>query len=168
MFYICSHRAIRSIRRLWPSLFAATAVLIMALSGSLSANHGVTNPKVQARVDLMTTQKAALTLLSEMASTRRPFDRSQARAARKSLEKTTSQIPKRFRRPHRDPHSLAKAALWHNWDDFKARAKRANTAVKELNTRSLTGLRRSLPAVIQSCHACHDTYKNPGHEFTTH
>ncbi|MBT8153303.1 cytochrome c [Epibacterium ulvae] len=168
MFYFCSHLAIRSIRRFWPSVFAAAAVLIMALAGGLSANHGISNHKVQARVDLMVAQKAALAVLTEMASTRRPFNRDQARAARKTLKGTTEKIPKRFRRPHRDPHSLAKPAVWHNWDDFTRHAERANAAANGLNTRTLVDLRRSLPALIQSCTACHDEYKEPGHEFTTH
>lgn len=155
-------------RRFWPSLFAAVSVLLMAMAGGLSANHGISNPKVQARLDLMITQKAALALLTDMASNRRPFDKAEARAARKTLTQTTGAIPKRFKRAHRDPHSLAKQAIWLNWDDFKNHAERANTAVDNLNTRSLDGLRRGLPAVIQACHTCHKLYKEPAHEFTTH
>lgn len=168
MFYVGLIAALRSMRRVWPSALSATAILILAFAGQLGANHGVTNPKVQARIDLMTTQKYALSVLSEMASTRRPFDRQEARAARNTLKETTDQIPKRFQRPHRDPHSLAKPEIWPNWDDFKTRARNAHEAANTINIRSLSGLRRSLPALIQACHACHTTYKDAGHEFTTH
>lgn len=168
MFYICSHFSIRSIGRFWPSLCALVAIVLMGLAGGSAANHGVSHPKVRARVDLMTEQKAALTVLTEMAAQRRAFDRTQARTARKKLRRSTDTILKHFKRAHRDPHSLAKEEIWLNWADFKYHAKQAHNAAEDLKTRSLGNLRRSLPALIDSCHACHTRYKKPAHEFTTH
>lgn len=168
MFWNRFHPTFKATNRLWLGALPLACVTVMACVGSLSADHGVSNPAVQARVDLMKLQKNALTVMTDMASGRRSFDRKQLRGAREVLKDTTEAIPKHFYSAQFDLHSLARAEIWSQWDDFTQHAQDAEEAVKALNTRSLAGLRRDLPALIQSCHACHQAYKAPGHEFTTH
>ncbi len=148
--------------------YVAALMLSLGLGNALMADHGVTNKRVKARVELMTSQKGALSVLTDMAAGRRPLDKQQARSARKSLINNTKSIRKAFKRIEMDPHSLARPSLWTNWEDFELRASSAHKAAKNLNTRSMNNLRRSLPAMIQGCHSCHDRYKRHDKGFITH
>ncbi|UWQ53550.1 c-type cytochrome [Leisingera caerulea] len=151
---------------------AALLVVIIALAiGStapVTARDSSHSKHVTKRIALMTSQKAAMDVLTGMTAGRSTFDRSQARAARKQLIRSTGSIRKHFRKPQLDPRSNARPLIWQAWKDFKTRAETAKAAAKDLNTRSLSGLRRTLPGLMQSCLSCHETYRSTPNSFTTH
>lgn len=117
------HRTLRSL----PALL----VLILALVGAqLDAAAPITDKHVKRRVELMTSQKAAITTLADMMAGRMVFNAAKARAARRSLIKSTGDIRKRFKKPRMEPHSHARPLIWQQWEDFETRAERAEDAVR--------------------------------------
>lgn len=150
----------------------ALLVIAMATLGpwatDLAAQAPISDRHVKKRVTLMNTNKAALAILSDMMAGRIVFDSAKARDARKALIQSTKSIPKRFRKARMDPNSHAKPAIWTHWDDFTFRAEAAEDAARQLNTRSLAGLRRTLPNMMQACLSCHQTYRRSPNEFITH
>lgn len=153
------------------NIIAVLAAVITALAAASSlpaAGADRTSKHVTERIALMTSQKAAMDVLTGMMAGRIYFDRSRAQAARRQLIRSTGTIRKRFRKPRLDPRSHARPLIWQAWDDFKARAKTAETAARGLNARSLPGLRQTLPSLMQSCLSCHETYRNMPNTFTTH
>lgn len=149
------------------ALIVVTAALAIGSTAPVTARDN-NSKHVTKRIALMTSQKAAMDVLAGMTAGRSTFDRSQARAARKQLIRSTGSIRKHFRKPQLDPRSNARPLIWHAWKDFKARAETAKAAAKDLNTRSLSGLRRTLPGLMQSCLSCHETYRRTPNSFTTH
>ncbi len=145
--------------------------LVLTLMISAPATTGtphIADKHIQKRIALMNSQKNALTALTDMSAGRIPLDRQNARKTRRFLIATTASIPKRFRKRRFDPNAHARPEIWTNWKDFELRAKRAEAAAKGLKTRSLDGLRRTLPDLIQACHSCHETYRAHVNEFITH
>ncbi|WP_282095158.1 c-type cytochrome [Epibacterium ulvae] len=142
--------------------------LSLVLGSVLMAKVPYENEKIEARVALMNTQKTALSVLTDMASGRRAFNKRQARDAKNTLIETTKDIRPHFKHIEMDAHTLARPNLWTNWEDFELRAKNAQRAAKRLNPRSADTLRQSLPAMIKGCHNCHERYKLQDREFTTH
>ncbi len=138
------------------ALVAATAAL--AQSGQI---RQVTNPAVQARMTTMNGAGAALATLTDMMGARAFFDKRRARAARRALISATGDIPGAFRKRETDPLSHARPEIWLHWRDFKDRAKSARRAARALDTGSLPGLRRTLPALISACLHCHRSYRSP-------
>lgn len=190
LFYICSCFSIRSsaARSAVPPVLQASPrstkrprhlsilVALMLIYGATipspaaaaDTSASVAPRSVQLRITLMNRQKDALDLLTDMAGGRRMFDAKLARAARKTLMKSTRQLPRAFADQLIHPQSHALPGIWYNWADFEARADTANTAAKRLSTRSLNRLRQSLPAMMNSCISCHTRYRARANEFTTH
>lgn len=150
------------------ALLAVITALAIGSTAPVTARDSSTSKHVTNRIALMTSQKAAMDVLTGMMAGRSYFDRNKARAARKQLIRSTGSIRKHFKKPRLDPRSNARPLIWHSWKDFKARAEGAEAAARNLNTRSLTGLRRTLPSLMQSCLSCHETYRNTPNSFTTH
>lgn len=151
------------------TLGLAGIVLAMVFLGAgLQASGQIIDKHVKERVTLMNSQKAALTLLSDMVAGRIIFDTSQAKAARRALINATGTISKRFKKQRMDPNSHARAEIWLQWEDFENRAKTARQSAKQLNSRSLAGLRRTIPAMMQACFSCHETYRRSPNAFVTH
>lgn len=148
-------------------LLALLLGLAAAGTQPVTARDGLSK-HVSQRIALMTSQRAAMEVLTGMTAGRAAFDRKKAREARRQLIRSTGAIPRRFRKPHLDPRSHARPLIWPAWQDFKARAARAEDAARSLNTRSLATLRRSLPGLMQSCLSCHETYRSTPNSFTTH
>ncbi|ATG38226.1 c-type cytochrome [Phaeobacter piscinae] len=160
-------------RQLLIPLFAVlSSLLLMAalllLAGKVEAESPAPNKYVAERIALMSSQKKALQDLTAMTRDYIAFDRSGARAARRALVRSTRRIPRHFRRDVTDLSSHARGGIWTNWADFKRHADDAEKAARALNTRSASGLRRSLPRLISACHNCHQIYRNTPREFTTH
>ncbi|MEP2718795.1 cytochrome c [Pseudophaeobacter sp.] len=156
------------IRQLAASASSLCLCLIL-LSAELSAGSAVfTDKHVQERVTLMQGQKAALTILGEMVAGRRNYDLAAAKAARRSLMASTRKIPKRFSKHRMEPNSHARPEIWTRWQDFTQRAETARLAAKQINAGSLTGLRRSVPAMVQACHSCHQSYRGTPNRAITH
>lgn len=155
--------------RLFKPLACLTLLAALAAgpSAPVTAGDGLSK-HVTRRMALMTSQKAAMDVLTAMMAGRSMFDKDRARSARRQLIKSTSSIRKHFRKHRMDPRSNARPQIWNAWDDFKARADTAETAARNLNTRSLPALRRTLPGLMQSCLSCHDTYRSTPNSFTTH
>jgi len=149
------------------AFLAAAAALAIGSSAPGTAGGGISKHVTQ-RIALMTAQKAAMDELTSMMAGRSYFDQAKARAARRQLVKSTGSIRKHFRKPQLDPRSNARPLIWHAWDDFKNRAETAEMAARALNTRSLPGLRRTLPGLMQSCISCHETFRNTPNSFVTH
>ncbi|UWQ29015.1 cytochrome c [Leisingera sp. M523] len=143
------------------------AALAIGTTAPVTARDG-TSKHVTRRMALMTSQKAAMDVLTSMMAGRTYFDRDRARAARRQLIRSTGTIRKHFKKPQLDPRSHARPLIWHAWKDFKTRADTAETAARNLSTRSLPALRRTLPSLMQSCLSCHETYRNAPNSFTTH
>lgn len=135
-------------------------LLVLALPGP-ARELRVEDAGVSKRMALMNTAKFSLGALADMMAGRVMFDAGQATTARRVLVRATRAIPARFRRPHSDPLSHARPEIWAHWDDFKTRARAANRAARGLNTRSLNGLRKTLPDLMQRCLACHEVYRSP-------
>jgi cytochrome c556 len=144
-------------------------VLGLALAGAqLDAAAPIADKHVKRRVELMATQKAAITTLADMMAGRTSFNASKAKAARRTLVKTTGDIRKRFKKPRMDPNSHANPLIWQQWDDFETRAETAKDAAKQLNAYTLNGLLRTVPSMVQACLSCHETYRNAPNDFITH
>lgn len=168
MFHFCCHHAIRSGLR----LIAPCLALLLALSllgTQLDAGSAViTDRYVKDRRALMQGQKAALTTLSDMVAGRTLFDARLAKAARRDLISSTGRIAKRFRKHRMEPNSHARPEIWTQWQDFGQRADTARLTAKQINSRSLAGLRRSLPAMMQACQSCHQSYRRYPNRAITH
>ncbi|WP_417475885.1 c-type cytochrome [Leisingera sp.] len=150
------------------TLLLALLLLLATVSTTpVTARNAISTP-VSQRIALMSAQKAAMEVLTGMTTGRTGFDRRKARNARRQLIRSTAAIPRRFRKQHLDPASHARPTIWPSWQDFKIRATRAEKAARALNTRSLTGLRRTLPTLMQSCLSCHQTYRETPNRFITH
>lgn len=150
-------------------LALAGLVLILGVVGAdLQASGEINDKHVKQRVTLMTLQKASLTVLSDMVAGRMVFDASQAKAARRALINSTGNIVKRFKKPRMDPNSHARPEVWMHWDDFEQRAQFARQSAKQLNSKSLAGLRRTMPAMMQACFSCHQSYRRAPNVFVTH
>ncbi len=147
----------------------ALLILIFALIGAqLDAAAPIGDKHVKRRVELMATQKAALTTLVDMMAGRTVFNAAKARTARRTLVKSTGTIRKRFKKPRMDPNSHARPLIWQQWDDFENRAEDARDAAKQLSTHTLNGLLRTVPNMVQACLSCHETYRITPNDFITH
>lgn len=142
--------------------------LLGLVGAQLDAGPRFSDKHVFKRAALMNIQKTSLDTLSSMSSGRIVFDAELATLQRKILMRATRSIPKHFRRQRMEPNSNAREILWQQWPKFKARAQIANQMAKRLDTRSITGLRRSLPDLISACHACHSEYRRKTNSFITH
>ncbi|OED46790.1 c-type cytochrome [Leisingera sp. S232] len=154
----------------WLKALAFLAILVALAVGTtapVTADSGLSK-QVTRRITLMTTQKAAMDVLTSMMAGRTAFDRDTAQTARRQLIKTTGSIRKRFKKHRMDPRTNARPQIWTAWDDFKARAETTRAAARDLNTWSLPGLRRTLPSLMQSCLSCHKTYRRAPNSFITH
>ncbi|MEP4035331.1 cytochrome c [Pseudophaeobacter sp.] len=142
---------------------------LMMLSADLYAGSAViTDKHIRARLALMRDQKAALLTLSDMSAGRRTFTPQRARAARRVLIENTRKIPKHFAKQRLESNSHARPEIWAHWQDFETRAEAARQAAKQINASSISGLRRSLPAVMQACHSCHQIYRKVPNRAITH
>lgn len=155
-------------RSIYCSAIAAFFVIAAIFGGSLQAGGQITDKHVRERVTLMGMQKTALTTLSDMVAGRMVFDATRAKTARRTLINATGNIPSYFKKHRMDPNSHARPDIWIHWDDFAQRAETARQSAKALSTRSLNGLRRTMPAMMQACHSCHQTYRNNPNVFITH
>ncbi|MCD9149317.1 c-type cytochrome [Pseudophaeobacter flagellatus] len=150
-------------------LVSALALCLLMLAADLNAGSAIiTDKHVRDRLTLMQGQKAALTTLGDMIAGRRTFSPAQARAARRSLISSTRKITKRFKKQRMEPNSHARPEIWSRWQDFTQRAETAQIAAKQLNVGSLNGLRRSIPAMMQACHSCHQSYRRTPNQAVTH
>ncbi|MEX0302386.1 MAG: cytochrome c [Leisingera sp.] len=144
-------------------------ILALAIGSSAPGTAGNDfNKHVTRRIALMNSQKAAMDELTSMMAGRSYFDQAKARAARRLLVKSTGSIRKHFKKPRLDPRSNARPLIWHAWKDFENRAEMAQAAAKSLNARTLPGLRRTLPSLMQSCISCHETFRDTPNTFVTH
>lgn len=146
----------------------ALAVAITAPAPVTARDDNRISKHVTQRMALMTSQRAAMEVLTDMMAGRSRFDRDTARDARRQLIRATGTIKRRFKKEVLDRRSNARPLIWYAWEDFTTRAANAEQAAKALSTRSLPALRRSLPGLMQSCLNCHDTYRIPPNTFTTH
>ncbi|OIQ36536.1 MAG: hypothetical protein BM558_13800 [Roseobacter sp. MedPE-SW] len=153
-------------------IFAALSVLGLCLgllSADLNAGSAViTDKDIRARLALMREQKAALLTLSDMMAGRRIFHPKPAKAARRVLIENTRKIPRYFAKQQMEANSHAEPEIWTRWQDFETRAQAARQAAKQINAGSVNGLRRSLPAMVQACHNCHQTYRTTPNRAITH
>ncbi|NDW46073.1 cytochrome c [Ruegeria sp. PrR005] len=142
------------------AVLAICALLAVSLLSGVSADEPVVRDEaVLARQATMKSAKAALAVLGEMSALRRHFDRAAARAARTRLLEALSDLPDRFEQPHSDRHTRARPEIWENWPAFLRSAEAARQAARGLRTNNLPALRRSLPAVMSACLACHSRYR---------
>ena len=150
-------------------IFRRTILAALLCAATVApAQDRVRNAGVQERMELMQQAKHAMDTLVGMMGNRILFDRQSARTARRILIRATSDIQGAFRRRHADPLSNARQSIWINWTDFKSRAELANDAARDLNARSLPGLRRTVPTLMQACLACHESYRHPRKMVKTH
>ena len=150
------------------SLRRVILTTLLCVATVAPAQDRVRDAGVQERMQLMRQAKHAIDTLAGMMGNRILFDKQSARAARRVLIRTTDDIQGVFRRRHADPLSNARQSIWINWIDFKSRADFANDAARDLNARSLAGLRRTVPGLMQACLACHESYRHPRKMVKTH
>lgn len=134
-------------------------LLLMLPSMTPAQDPIVRNPDVIARKNTMRTAKAAMEVLTNMVAMRRRFERATARAARRDLLTALSLIPSRFQRPSMDNHSFARETIWQNHPDFLNHAEQARKAARQIRTRTLGTLRRTLPDAVGACLNCHRIYR---------
>ncbi|SHH48015.1 c-type cytochrome [Marivita hallyeonensis] len=139
------------------SLIGAIAVSLFA---SLAYAHsGVTNPAVQARMDLMVGVKDATAVIGKMAKQALPFDASAAETARLALIDHATQIPALFEANERDPLDEARDEIWQDWDGFVQKTETMRIAAGSMDTSSLDTLRAGLAPLGASCSGCHEAYR---------
>jgi cytochrome c556 len=160
--------AAMTLRRYKAAAFAAVTAALAFGSSLPGTAAGGNSRHVTDRIALMSSQKAAMDDLTSMMAGRSAFDLERARTARRQLVKSTGSIRKHFKKPRLDPRSNARPLIWQAWTDFETRAETAAAAAKALNARSLPGLRRTLPSLMQSCLSCHETYRSTPNTFVTH
>ncbi len=146
------------------TLLAAVA----ALAGPAGAQKPFLHNETAGRVQLMQSNKDALGQLTAMMGGQVHFNRSQARAARRSLIRNTRKVEKAFRKQKLEPLSHARPAIWADWSGFTEMADAAAGAAAGLRSNTLPGLRETLPDLIRTCHACHERFRQTPREFTTH
>ncbi|OUS38643.1 cytochrome C [Rhodobacterales bacterium 56_14_T64] len=152
---------------LLPALVVLAVTLALGTPG-FTGQDQITDKGVKKRVALMFTAQGAVTTLTDMMAGRVAFQAGMARAAQRTLIRSSSKTVRHFRKPHFDPLSNARPEVWTHWTDFKARADASEQAAKQLNVYSLNGLRRTLPSMLQTCLSCHDRYRAKPNEFVTH
>lgn len=130
--------------------------------------HRELHRKLEQRLDLMNLQKDTMDFLNNMATGRVAFNSKQVRSARRILITTTKKIPKRFRKEVTGLQSHAAPSIWYSRRDFEQRAENATAAAKAISSRSLEKFRPSLNRMINTCIACHQTYRLRANEFKTH
>lgn len=169
MFSFCSLISIRSSLCLAPLCLMLGFMLVTLNATALDAGSAVIEDRhVKERRSLMQGQKAALNTLSDMIAGRILFDASLAREARRNLIAATGKIPRRFRKHRMAPNSHARPEIWTRWQDFEQRADTAQLAARQISSRSLASLRRSLPAMMQACQSCHQSYRRTPNRAITH
>lgn len=131
---------------------------IIALSTAAYAADA-TDPDVKARQAVMKEFGGAMQVIGGMAQGKMAFDAEKAGMAKAAMLEAAPKIPAVFETPATDPESEALPAIWENYDDFTARAMTVNTAIEELDTASLDGLRAGMGALGGACGACHKLYK---------
>lgn len=105
----------------------------------------------------------AIRRLSAMTTGGALFDQKQASRDRRALIRTTRAIPGLFRRPGTGAPSRASFGIWHRWDEFRARAKQATRAARQLDPQSRATLQQGLPDLVRACLECHDQFRLKGH-----
>ena len=134
-------------------------VATLCLSTAALAHSGVKNPIVKARMDDMAEIGANMKILGEMAKGTRPFDATAARAAAEDITEKAALIPSLFESQEIDPKSEARLNIWDNFDDFTAKAGDLRKAAWGLAPTSVDELRSAMPAIGQTCKACHQVYR---------
>lgn len=150
------------------ALAAALLAAIAALSAPAGAQKAFIHDETAGRVQLMQSSKEALGVLSGMMAGQVRFSSARARTARRTLIRNTRRIEKAFRKQRLEPLSHAKPAIWDDWRGFTGLADAAAKAAVRTKPQDLARLRRTLPALMQACIACHDRFRTTPPEFTTH
>lgn len=129
------------------ALFATTAF----------AHQGVKNPAVMARMEGMSTIADATKTLSQIAKGQ--GDIAAAAAARATLIAEAARIDALFQAPETDPKTEARPAIWENYADFVEKAEALRVAAEALDPASPATIGAGLPAIGQTCRACHGDYR---------
>jgi cytochrome c556 len=81
-----------------------------------------------------------------------------------AIHELASKIPTQFPPGSTQFPTAAKPAIWQEWDDFTAKAKRLETESEKLmntNTKDGDALRAQFRAVAFACDGCHEKYRVP-------
>ena len=140
-------------------IIVAAAVVSVALAHE---GHEHATGVVRERMELMTSMGQRMLASNKRLRANKELDNiaNDARAIHELASKITAQFP---------PGSTqfptaAKPAIWQEWDDFTAKAKRLETESEKLmnaNTRDGDALRAQFRAVAFACDGCHEKYRVP-------
>jgi cytochrome c556 len=148
-----------------PAALAAAALL---LSGPAGATKAYQHKEVAARIALMQSSREAVILLSSMTSGQIRFSSTEANTARRTILRNLRKLPRSFRKERLEPLSNARPAIWQDQNSFKALAKAAEKAARQVKPNTQESLRATLPGLMRACLACHDRFRDSPREFTTH
>ena len=145
--------------KLVPISILAAAVVSVAFAHE---GHEHATGVVRERMELMTSMGQRMLASSKRLRANKELESitNDARAIHELASKITAQFP---------PGSTqfptaAKPAIWQEWDDFTAKAKRLETKSEKLmnaNTRDGDALRAQFRAVAFTCDGCHEKYRVP-------
>jgi len=139
---------------------ALALAVTLATAGMVLAHSGVKNAAVKARMEGMGTIADNTKILGGMAKGALPFDAAQAQGAARALMAEAVRIPALFEAAESDPKSEALPGIWTNWDDFSAKARGMEAAARAMDgIETLKALQGAMPALGQSCKACHKDYR---------
>jgi cytochrome c556 len=140
-------------------LILAAAIVSVAVAHE---GHEHATGVVRERMELMTSIGQRMLASSKRLRANKDLQSvtNDARAIHELASKITAQFP---------PGSTqfptaAKPAIWQEWDDFTAKAKRLETESEKLmnaNTRDGDALRAQFRAVAFACDGCHEKYRVP-------
>ncbi len=132
-----------------------------AIAATATAQSGVDNPAVQARMDGMKRMAAHMKTLGDMAKGQRAFDPATARAALDRVGAEARQIPALFGPRQLHPASEAKAAIWTEWESFTLLADQlaASSRNAAAGLRGQGDLGPALQLIGASCGSCHRAYR---------
>ena len=140
-----------------------TLLLAALLPSWVSAHQGATGV-VKERMDAMKEMSDQMKIMGDMLKGKRPFEIQAFVDGSTIISKHSPEIPGLFPKGSGGHESEALPKLWHEWDRFEMKAKRAATEASKLADLSLNGedqmvLRKQFMALGKSCKSCHKDYR---------
>lgn len=143
-----------------------THLLIAALAiaaGSMALAHeGHEHATGVVRERMILMEKMGERLLAITRRVRGNKDLEKIAADAKVIERLSSDVVSKFPPGSTQAPTAAKAAVWQQWPDFEAKAKKLQTEAQKLaqtSTADAAALRAQFRAVAFACDACHENYR---------
>lgn len=144
-------------------LAAASVVVLHSWQPTMVSAHEGATGVVRERMFAMKDLGAATKSLAQMYKGERDFDALQARTHARNIAGFSGQHMLDVFPPFSNEHpSESRDEIWSDWDRFSLLAMELQVAADALTTSVEEGLEASRPSfrrMIQSCHDCHEDYR---------